>query len=60
MSELDAEGEADTGDNAEGEAEDTLYCFCQRQSFGEMIGCDSDDCHYEWVGSAGNDYLQSS
>ena len=36
---------------AEGEEErdENLYCFCQRGSFGEMIGCDSDDCKYEWV-----------
>lgn len=35
---------------AEGEEErdENLYCFCQRGSFGEMIGCDSDDCKYEW------------
>lgn len=25
-----------------------LYCFCQRVSFGEMVGCDNDDCKYEW------------
>lgn len=34
-----------------GMGEDTdnnLYCFCQRVSFGEMIGCDNDDCKYEW------------
>lgn len=27
----------------------TPYCTCQRQSYGEMIGCDNDDCEYEWV-----------
>lgn len=52
-----------TGDNSEGkshekddtvpldgeeERDENLYCFCQRGSFGEMIGCDSDDCKYEW------------
>ena len=25
-----------------------VYCFCQRHSFGEMVGCDNDDCQYEW------------
>jgi len=25
-----------------------LYCFCRRGSFGFMIGCDDDDCAYEW------------
>ena len=30
------------------DADNTLYCFCQRVLFGEMIGCDNDDCKYEW------------
>ncbi|KPV78172.1 uncharacterized protein RHOBADRAFT_10950 [Rhodotorula graminis WP1] len=31
------------------EGEDlTPYCFCQRPSFGEMIGCDAPDCKIEW------------
>mmetsp|Transcript_20512 Transcript_20512/g.40619 ORF Transcript_20512/g.40619 Transcript_20512/m.40619 type:complete len:246 (+) Transcript_20512:51-788(+) len=25
-----------------------LYCTCQSVSFGEMVGCDNDDCRYEW------------
>lgn len=25
-----------------------LYCFCQKPSFGEMVGCDADGCPYEW------------
>ncbi|GBG29645.1 Inhibitor of growth protein 3 [Hondaea fermentalgiana] len=25
-----------------------LYCVCNRPSFGEMIGCDDDDCKIEW------------
>lgn len=28
--------------------DNALYCFCQRVSFGEMIGCDNDECKYEW------------
>ncbi|EGW33487.1 chromatin modification-related protein YNG2 [Spathaspora passalidarum NRRL Y-27907] len=37
------------GPNGNGEdADNNLYCFCQRVSFGEMIGCDNDDCKYEW------------
>lgn len=24
------------------------YCFCQQPSWGDMIGCDSDTCKYEW------------
>lgn len=36
---------ADTGGNEE---ENELYCFCQRVSFGAMVGCDNNDCKYEW------------
>ncbi|KAJ7613854.1 hypothetical protein DFH06DRAFT_1241916 [Mycena polygramma] len=33
----------------EGEGEDeNLYCFCQKQSYGDMIACDNDQCQYEW------------
>lgn len=59
---MDANGEGDDGADGEdggaggeqmveveGEADDTLYCYCQKTSFGEMIGCDADDCQYEWV-----------
>ncbi|KAG8745983.1 Histone acetyltransferase complex subunit [Ceratobasidium sp. 414] len=28
--------------------EEPLYCTCKRVSFGEMIGCDNDDCPFEW------------
>eukprot|EP00941_MAST-03F_sp_MAST-3F-sp1_P002774 g2774.t1 len=24
------------------------YCFCNRVSFGKMVGCDNDDCEIEW------------
>jgi inhibitor of growth protein 3 len=37
------------GDEAEDEQEDDRkYCFCQRVSFGEMVGCENDKCPYEW------------
>lgn len=32
----------------EAEDEDTMYCFCCRQSFGLMIACDNKECPYEW------------
>ncbi|GAA5855043.1 hypothetical protein JCM8547_002358 [Rhodosporidiobolus lusitaniae] len=36
-------------ESVEAEGEDaTPYCFCQRPSFGEMIGCDAPDCKIEW------------
>ncbi|KAJ6574690.1 hypothetical protein B0H19DRAFT_1125297 [Mycena capillaripes] len=28
--------------------DENLYCFCQKQSYGDMIACDNDDCPYEW------------
>lgn len=34
---------------AEDDGDKTLYCFCQRVSFGEMIACDAPDCEHEWV-----------
>ncbi len=44
------EGEGGEGEEGE-EKDDTPYCFCQRVSFGEMIGCDNaendPDCK-EW------------
>lgn len=24
------------------------YCYCNRVSFGEMVGCDGDKCKIEW------------
>ncbi|WVO18955.1 uncharacterized protein IAS62_000229 [Cryptococcus decagattii] len=54
-SDEDADGEPDEGDtdmvdgaDAEGETDETLYCICRQKSYGEMIGCDCDKCHYEW------------
>ena len=33
----------------EEQPEDTnLYCFCQKMSFGAMVGCDNDSCNYQW------------
>ncbi|KAJ7597286.1 hypothetical protein C8J56DRAFT_773740 [Mycena floridula] len=32
----------------EGDGDDTLYCFCQRVSYGEMIACDDNNCEREW------------
>lgn len=37
----DAEGNPTTADNPR-------YCFCRRVALGEMIGCDNDDCQFEW------------
>ncbi|GAA6064416.1 hypothetical protein JCM10212_002843 [Sporobolomyces blumeae] len=42
---LEDEFEPVEGDD---DADKTLYCFCQRVSFGEMIACDAPDCEHEW------------
>ncbi|KAF9559677.1 hypothetical protein CPC08DRAFT_690862 [Agrocybe pediades] len=42
----DAEGEEDIEEDAEEDL--TLYCFCHKQSYGDMIGCDNPDCPYQW------------
>lgn len=39
----------DTGEGEATEADETLYCFCQEKSHGEMIGCDNETCRFEWV-----------
>ena len=39
--------EADANDD-EGEEDETLYCYCQKVSFGDMVGCDNEDCEYQW------------
>lgn len=28
--------------------EETVYCFCRLGSFGNMIGCDNEECPIEW------------
>ncbi|KAF8806250.1 hypothetical protein BYT27DRAFT_7191566 [Phlegmacium glaucopus] len=43
----DADGDEDVeGDDAEEDL--TLYCFCHKQSYGDMIGCDNSACPYQW------------
>lgn len=39
---------SDDDDEEEGDEDNSLYCLCQRPSFGEMIGCDNDNCDYQW------------
>lgn len=43
--EMDMDMLGDEGD----EGDKTIYCICERVSFGEMIGCDGSDCEREWV-----------
>ena len=37
------------GGGADGEFDSKVYCTCRQVSYGEMIGCDDDDCDIEWV-----------
>jgi inhibitor of growth protein 3 len=32
----------------ESTADSKLYCICQQPSYGDMVGCDNDNCPYEW------------
>jgi len=45
------ERDADGGEN--GEVDSKVYCTCRQVSYGEMIGCDDDDCEIEWVSPRG-------
>ncbi|RPD80838.1 hypothetical protein L226DRAFT_121828 [Lentinus tigrinus ALCF2SS1-7] len=42
----DAEGEEDE-EGADVE-DQKLYCYCQKRSYGEMIGCDNESCPLQW------------
>lgn len=39
----DGDGDADVDQDA------SPYCICHGPSYGEMIGCDNDNCEIEWV-----------
>ena len=52
---VDQQADSTTGGGDEGEVEDERkYCFCDRVSYGEMIGCDEPNCEREWVRSLPN------
>ncbi|KAI8329336.1 hypothetical protein BC941DRAFT_443267 [Chlamydoabsidia padenii] len=34
--------------DGEEHAEEPLYCYCRQVSYGEMVGCDGENCPYEW------------
>ncbi|KAL7666906.1 Chromatin modification-related protein [[Candida] zeylanoides] len=36
------------GTQPETGANEPTYCYCNQVSFGEMVGCDGDDCKREW------------
>lgn len=35
-------------DDDEDEDDQQLYCYCQKVSYGDMVGCDNDNCEYQW------------
>ncbi|KAI5960058.1 uncharacterized protein KGF55_004781 [Candida pseudojiufengensis] len=38
----------DGGNNSKSIKNEPTYCYCNQVSFGEMVGCDGDDCKREW------------
>ena len=45
----DVEMTDEPGGGTEGDVDSKAYCTCRQVSYGEMIGCDDDDCEIEWV-----------
>ena len=43
-----ASGTGQREEDEEEENDDQLYCYCQKVSFGDMVGCDNDNCRYQW------------
>lgn len=35
------------------DSDERRYCFCNNVSYGDMIGCDDEDCEREWVSGTG-------
>jgi chromatin modification-related protein YNG2 len=35
-------------DDAAGDEDSQVYCFCQQVSYGEMVACDNETCEREW------------
>ena len=44
----DEEGSSVHGDEDEEDVDEPRYCYCNRISFGEMVGCDGEECEKEW------------
>ncbi|EST06215.1 Zinc finger, PHD-finger [Kalmanozyma brasiliensis GHG001] len=43
-----ADSPASNAGGAGDDADEARYCFCNNVSYGDMIGCDDDDCEREW------------
>jgi len=46
--EVDAEGDDDEGKDAGDQDDQSLYCYCRKRSYGEMVACDNPNCPYQW------------
>ncbi|KAF8177230.1 hypothetical protein BJ912DRAFT_1033443 [Pholiota molesta] len=45
---MDADGDED-GNEEDDNEDESLYCFCRKQSYGDMIACDNEGrCPFEW------------
>ncbi|KAI5123408.1 hypothetical protein M0805_006114 [Coniferiporia weirii] len=44
----DADGDIDDPEESGDPEDKTLYCYCMKTSYGEMVGCDNDNCPYQW------------
>jgi inhibitor of growth protein 3 len=42
-----ADGSGERADEDENDDE-TLYCLCNKVSYGDMVGCDNDNCERQW------------
>jgi hypothetical protein len=38
----------DEGELADEDADEPRYCYCNEVSYGEMVGCDAENCEREW------------
>lgn len=47
--ERETDGEEVLEGGADVDNDGRIYCICKQLSFGEMIGCDDEDCEIEWV-----------
>lgn len=43
-----AAGAGGIDDENENDDDDALYCICNKVSYGDMVGCDNDDCAKQW------------
>lgn len=48
IEEADGDVEDDGDEPDPDDPNEPKYCYCQRGSYGDMVGCDNDDCPREW------------